>query len=98
VALDMRLFLREEAGLIIQGLKSLGRQLARAAKRHLDIIMPGYTHLQRAQPVLFSHHLLAYFEMFERDRERFASCVERMNVLPLGAGALAGTSFPIDRN
>ena len=98
VALDMRLFLREEAGLIIQGLKSLGRQLARAAKRHLDIIMPGYTHLQRAQPVLFSHHLLAYFEMFERDRERFASCMERMNVLPLGAGALAGTSFPIDRS
>jgi argininosuccinate lyase len=98
VALDMRLFLREEAGLIIRSLQSLGRELARAAKRHLEVIMPGYTHLQRAQPVLFSHHLLAYFEMFERDRERFASCVERINVLPLGAGALAGTSFPIDQN
>jgi argininosuccinate lyase len=60
--------------------------------------MPGYTHLQRAQPVLLSHHLLAYFEMFERDRERFSGCLERINVLPLGAGALAGTSFPIDRN
>jgi argininosuccinate lyase len=98
VALDMRLFLREEVRLIIESLRSLGRELARAAKRHLDVIMPGYTHLQRAQPVLFSHHLLAYFEMFERDRERFAGCLERINVLPLGAGALAGTTFPIDRN
>src|SRR5207244_340961 len=98
VALDTRLFLREEVRLIIQSLQSLGRELARAARRHLDVIMPGYTHLQRAQPVLFAHHLLAYFEMFERDRERFASCLERINVLPLGAGALAGTTFPIDRN
>ena len=68
------------------------------AKKNLAVIMPGYTHLQRAQPVLLSHHLLAYFEMFERDRERFSGCLERINVLPLGAGALAGTSFPIDRN
>ena len=59
--------------------------------------MPGYTHLQRAQPVLLSHHLLAYYDMFERDRERFAGCLERINVLPLGSGALAGTTFPIDR-
>ncbi|MGE5059066.1 MAG: argininosuccinate lyase, partial [Betaproteobacteria bacterium] len=64
----------------------------------LDVIMPGYTHLQRAQPVLFAHHLLAYVEMFERDSERFADGLERMNVLPLGSGALAGTTFPIDRN
>jgi argininosuccinate lyase len=98
VALDMRLFLRGEVEIIIQDLRSLGQALARAAKRHLDVIMPGYTHLQRAQPVLFSHHLLAYFEMFERDQERLASCLERINVLPLGAGALAGTSLPIDRN
>ena len=98
VALDMRLFLREEVGLIIDSLQSLGGRLARAAKRHLDVIMPGYTHLQRAQPVLFSHHLLAYYDMFERDRARFADCLERINVLPLGAGALAGTTFPIDRN
>ena len=59
--------------------------------------MPGYTHLQRAQPVLLSHHLLAYYDMFERDCERYAGCLERINVLPLGSGAIAGTTFPIDR-
>jgi len=98
VALDMRLFLRDEVELIIGGLGALERDLARSAKRHIDVIMPGYTHLQRAQPVLFSHHLLAYYDMFERDRERFAGALERINVMPLGSGALAGTSFPIDRN
>ena len=98
VALDMRLFLREEVLLIIDALKKLQRSLTGAARKNLDVILPGYTHLQRAQPVLLSHHLLAYFEMFERDRERFSACQERINVLPLGAGALAGTSFPIDRN
>jgi len=91
------LFLREEIEAILRLLTLLGRELARAARRHLDVVMPGYTHLQRAQPVLFSHHLLAYFDMFERDRERFAACLERLNVLPLGSGALAGTGFPIDR-
>jgi argininosuccinate lyase len=98
VALDMRLFLRDEVELIIAGLGALERELARAAHRHIDVIMPGYTHLQRAQPVLLSHHLLAYYEMFERDRERFIGALERINVLPLGSGALAGTTFPIDRN
>ena len=98
VALGMRLFLREEVALIIAELKVLQRSLTGLAKKNLAVIMPGYTHLQRAQPVLLSHHLLAYFEMFERDRERFSGCLERINVLPLGAGALAGTSFPIDRN
>jgi argininosuccinate lyase len=98
VVLDMRLFLREEVALIIEGLKDLQQELIGAAKKNLDVIMPGYTHLQRAQPVLFAHHLLAYFEMFERDRERLSDCFGRINVLPLGAGALAGTSFPIDRN
>ena len=98
VALDTRLFLREEVALIIESLQMLQRELAGVAKKNLDVIMPGYTHLQRAQPVRFAHHLLAYYEMFERDRERFSSCFERVNVLPLGAGALAGTSFPIDRN
>jgi argininosuccinate lyase len=98
VALDTRLFLREEVVLIIESLQMLQRELAGVAKKNLDVIMPGYTHLQRAQPVRFAHHLLAYYEMFERDRERFSSCFERVNVLPLGAGALAGTSFPIDRN
>jgi argininosuccinate lyase len=97
VALDMRLYLREEVTLIVQALQALQRELARAAKRHIDVIMPGYTHLQRAQPVLFSHHLLAYYDMFERDGARFSDCLERINVLPLGAGALAGTTFPIDR-
>ncbi len=97
VVLDMRLFLREEVALIMAGLKTLQQALARTAKRHIDVIMPGYTHLQRAQPVLFSHHLLAHFDMFERDRERFADSLKRINVLPLGSGALAGTTFAIDR-
>jgi argininosuccinate lyase len=97
VALDMRLYLREELEIILASLEGLKRELARAAKRHIDVIMPGYTHLQRAQPVLFSHHLLAYVDMLERDRERLTDCLERINVLPLGAGALAGTTFPIDR-
>ncbi len=97
VALDMRLFLREEVTLISQTLQALQRELATAGRKNLDVIMPGYTHLQRAQPVRFAHHVLAYYEMFERDRQRLASCLERINVLPLGAGALAGTSFAIDR-
>ncbi|HUK39519.1 MAG TPA: argininosuccinate lyase [Candidatus Acidoferrales bacterium] len=97
VALDMRLFLREEVELIIAGVKMLQLTLARAAKRHIGVIMPGYTHLQRAQPVLFSHHLLAHFDMLERDRERFTDSLKRINVLPLGSGALAGTTFAIDR-
>ena len=97
VALDLRLYLREEVALIVQALQALKREMARAAKRHIDVIMPGYTHMQRAQPVLFSHHLLAYYDMLERDCARFSDCLERINVLPLGAGALAGTTFPIDR-
>jgi len=97
VALDMRLFLREEVRLVIDALTALQREIARAAKRHIDVIMPGYTHLQRAQPVLFAHHLLAYYDMFDRDRQRFTESLQRINVLPLGSGALAGTTFPIDR-
>jgi len=97
VALDMRLYLRDEVKIITASLHALQLELAKSAKKYLDVIMPGYTHLQRAQPVLFSHHLLAYFDMFERDRERLAGCLERINVLPLGSGALAGTTFPIDR-
>ena len=97
VALDMRLYLRDELTAIGADLRALKREIARAAKRNLDVIMPGYTHLQRAQPVLFAHHCLAYWEMFERDEERFAACRERVNVLPLGSGALAGTTLPIDR-
>ena len=97
VALDMRLFLREEVRLVIDALNALQREIARVAKRHIDVIMPGYTHLQRAQPVLFAHHLLAYYDMFDRDRQRFNESLKRINVLPLGSGALAGTTFPIDR-
>ena len=97
VALDMRLYLRDELAAILESLAELKREFARVAKRHIDVIMPGYTHLQPAQPVLFAHHWLAYCEMFERDAERFAGCRERVNVLPLGSGALAGTTLPIDR-
>ena len=95
VALDMRLFLREELRSILELLGNLDRELARAAKRYLEVIMPGYTHLQRAQPVLLSHHLLAYVDMFDRDRQRLSECLERINVMPLGSGALAGTTFDI---
>ena len=97
VALDMRVYLREELANISKVMTRLKKELARVAKRNLGIMMPGYTHLQRAQPILFSHHLLAYAEMLERDLERAADCARRINVLPLGSGALAGTTFPIDR-
>lgn len=97
VALDVRLYLREELGTVLEAVDGLKRELARTAKRHLKVIMPGYTHLQRAQPVLFSHHLLAYVDMLDRDGERFKGCLERVDVLPLGSGALAGTTFPINR-
>lgn len=97
VALDMRLYLRDELDVVLESLQRLERELARSAKKNLDVIMPGYTHLQRAQPVLFAHHLLAYVDMFARDAARFSGCRERVNVLPLGSGALAGTTFPIDR-
>ncbi len=97
VALDIRLYLRDEIKQIESLVKSLQSSLLKKAEENIDAIMPGYTHLQRAQPVLFSHYLLAYFDMFERDRERLSACLERMNVCPLGAGALSGTGFPIDR-
>ena len=97
VALDIRLFLRAETDEIRGLLLSLEKKLAETAELHLGIIVPGYTHTQRAQPVLLSHHLMAYAQMFERDRERFTDAMKRINVLPLGACALAGTSLPIDR-
>jgi argininosuccinate lyase len=98
IALDVRLYLRDEIRTILADLLQLQRTLIDLAERHLDVIMPGYTHLQRAQPIRLSHHLLAYNEMFERDRQRFAECLTRVNVLPLGAGALATTTYPIDRS
>jgi len=97
VALDLRLFLKVEIARIGQLLHDLARALGTLAKQHRDVIMPGYTHLQPAQPVLFAHHCLAYVEMLDRDRGRFADCAGRLDVLPLGSGALAGTTFPIDR-
>lgn len=97
VALDMRLYLRHETRLIIQQLEALLKVLVELAEKHIGTIMPGYTHLQRAQPVLLAHHLMAYFSMFQRDRERFQDALKRINVMPLGAAALAGTTHPIDR-
>ncbi len=97
VALDLRLFLRCEGAHIIDLLHTLRRTLATVAARDATVILPGYTHLQPAQPVLLAHHWLAYAEMLERDEGRFADCLKRLNVLPLGSGALAGTTFPIDR-
>jgi len=97
VATDVRLWLRDEIDAILGLLVRLQTALVDAAERHAATVMPGFTHLQVAQPVTFGHHLLAYFEMFERDRARFRDCRARVNVLPLGAAALAGTTFPIDR-
>lgn len=97
VATSFHLFVRSMLVDVVGALKGLQSELAAQAEQHLAAIMPGYTHLQRAQPVLFSHHLLAYTQMFQRDIERAMSLYERVNILPLGAGALAGTTFPIDR-
>ena len=97
VALDTRLYLRSAAGKTVGLLRSLIRALAAQAERNADAVMPGYTHLQRAQPVTFAHQLLAYGMMFARDIGRIEDAAKRMNVSPLGCGALAGTTFPIDR-
>jgi len=97
VATDLRLWLREAIDDIGGLLREVQRRLLDQAEKHAATVMPGFTHLQVAQPVTFGHHLLAYFEMFERDRLRFADCRRRVNCLPLGAAALAGTSFRIDR-
>jgi argininosuccinate lyase len=97
MALDLRLFVKEEILKTIGQIKALQIALVELAWANKDVIMPGYTHLQQAQPILLAHHLLAYFEMFQRDRERFHDCLGRMDVLPLGSGALAGVPYPIDR-
>jgi argininosuccinate lyase len=98
VATDLRLWLREEIDEIRAGIATLEKALLAQAERHAALVMPGFTHLQVAQPVTFGHHLLAYVEMLERDRARLAECRVRVNQMPLGAAALAGTSFPIDRS
>ena len=98
VATDIRLWLRDEIVEIRQGVLKLQHALLDIALKEADTIMPGFTHLQTAQPITFGHHMMAWFEMLERDRERLADCSRRMNVMPLGAAALAGTSYPIDRH
>ncbi|TKC15794.1 argininosuccinate lyase [Robertmurraya kyonggiensis] len=97
VATDMHLYLRKQTVQVIQLINEMQNALLTQAKAHVETIMPGYTHLQRAQPISFAHHLMAYFWMLERDKERFQESQKRINVSPLGAGALAGTTFPIDR-
>lgn len=97
IALDERLFLREEISEILHLVANFQRVILEFAEKNRQVILPGYTHLQYAQPVFFSHHLLAYFWMLERDKLRLKDCYVRVNVLPLGVGALAGTSLPIDR-
>lgn len=97
VVLDTRMYLKEEIKEIVGLLRKLQALLLDLAEKHRETIMPGYTHLQRAQPVTLAHHLLAYFFMFQRDVERLKDCYRRTDVMPLGSGALAGTSFPLDR-
>ena len=97
VAVDVRLFLKAEVAGIIDGLSRLRRVIVDLAEKEIDTVMPGYTHLQRAQPVLFSHHMMAYYEMFTRAFARFSDSLSRMDVMPLGSAALAGTTYPIDR-
>ena len=97
MALDLHLFVKDEIPKTIDGIKALQTALMELAGANKDVIMPGYTHLQQAQPVLLAHHLLAYFEMFQRDKERFHDCLVRTDVMPLGSGALAGVPYPIDR-
>ena len=97
VALDLRLYLRDEADVLAAGLREMQRALVALGARHADVIIPGYTHLQRAQPVYFAHHLLAYVEMFDRDRDRVLDARKRLNVCPLGSGAIAGSTILLDR-
>ncbi|MBC9784679.1 argininosuccinate lyase [Heliobacterium chlorum] len=97
VALDVRLYLQDEIVETDRLLQELITVLLERAEEHVDTIMPGYTHLQKAQPITLAHHLLAYVQMFGRDRSRLADCAKRFNISPLGSGALAGTTFPLDR-
>ena len=98
VATDIRLYVRDEIDLVLAEINRLQEGIVGLARREAATVMPGFTHLQTAQPVTFGHHLMAWFEMLSRDYERFADCRKRVNVLPLGAAALAGTTYPIDRH
>jgi len=97
VAVDFRMYQKELIGNIDKELQTLLKTVFQLASDHQDTVLPGFTHLQKAQPVLFAHHMLAYYNMFSRDRQRFADCLKRTDVMPLGAGALAGTTYPTDR-
>jgi len=97
IVLDERLYLRDEISTISKLIKNLQVTIISMAQKDIDIIIPGLTHMQHAQPVLFSHYLMAYFNMLDRDRDRLNDCLKRVNIMPLGAGAIAGTSFQIDR-
>jgi argininosuccinate lyase len=97
VALDTRMWLRDEIFRLAREISWLQRALVRLGRKYAEVLVPGYTHLQRAQPVYFAHHLLAYVEMLERDRDRLKDCFQRTNVCPLGSGALAGSTLPLDR-
>ena len=97
VALDVRMFLKDTVLHMIQRLVKLQIVIVNLAEKHFDVLMPGYTHLQRAQPILFAHHLMAYYEMFARDVQRLENGFKRIDTMPLGSAALAGTTFPIDR-
>jgi len=97
VVLDVRMYLRDETLITVKHLVMLAKVIVDLAKKYIDVVLPGYTHLQRAQPVLLSHHFMAYYEMFSRDIDRFNDGLKRINVLPLGSAAIAGTTYPIDR-
>ena len=98
VAMDLHLFVREAVVLTVDALTQAQSTLIQQAEANRSVVMPGYTHLQRAQPVLFAHHLLAYAQMFGRDISRLSDLWKRVNILPLGSGAIAGTTFPLDRD
>ncbi len=97
VAVDIRMFLKDEIDVCMDLLKDMQSVVKRVAKKNIDFIMPGFTHLQHGQPILLSHHLMAYYHMFSRDIERLKGCRERTDVMPLGSSAIAGTPYPIDR-
>ncbi len=97
VALDIRMYLKDEIDEILNLVLEAKKAFIKLAKENVDTIMPGYTHLQKAQPITFAHHAMAYYEMLKRDTTRLVDCKNRMNVMPLGSGALAGTTYPLDR-
>ena len=97
VALDVRMYLRHEVDELLPLLEDLKKSILTIAEQNLDTIMPGYTHMQKAQPITLAHHLMAYYEMLRRDCDRLSDCRRRVNVMPLGSGALAGTTYPLDR-